>query len=102
MIGPPSATVYLFRGVGLTLEFRSVGNLGGGRSFKGEVDVVLGRPDVRLPYEETEDDKLEAVLVFLGNPGILSGLVDESDEGGELAGDTKDPRSTAPESGGVA
>jgi hypothetical protein len=99
MIAPPSATVYLFLGVGLTLVGRSTGFLGGGMSLDGDIDVLRGRPDEMLPYDDTEDEILDAVL---GRPGMLSGRVEERDEGGELVGDTNAPRSNKPESGGVA
>jgi hypothetical protein len=101
MIDPPSATVYLFLGVGLTLVGRSTGFLGGCMSLGGggDGDALRGRPDEMLPYEDSEDEMLDAVL---GRPGILRGRVDERDEGGELVGDTNAPRSNKPESGGVA
>ena len=57
IMGPPSATVYRFLGVGLTLAGRSPGLLGGGSSLEGETDDMdRGSPDDRLPYDEAEDD----------------------------------------------
>jgi hypothetical protein len=100
-IGPPSATVYRFLGVGLILAGRSAGLLGGGRSLEGDKDdMVRGSPDDdKLPYDDTEDDTF---VVELGSPGIFSGRVEEREEGGEFVGEANAPRSNRPESGGVA
>jgi len=100
IIGPPSATVYRFLGVGLTLAGRSAGLFGSGKSLDCDADdMVPVRPEDTLPYDEAEEDGL---VVVLGSPGIFSGRVEEREEGGECVGEANAPRSGRVESGGVA
>ena len=80
--GPPSATVYLFRGVGLTLEGRFAGARGG-----GSVVIVDGRP-IPSPTELALED------VVAGKPAIDTGLflvAELIEDGGELAGENVPP-----------
>jgi hypothetical protein len=61
--------------------------------------MVVGSPEDMLPYDDADDGGLG--LVF-GSPGIFNGRVVESEEGGEFDGEANVPRSSRPESGGVA
>jgi len=101
MIRPPSATVYRFLGVGLTLEGRGL-ERGGGRFAEGLrpeddglITLLAGEVDRGRP--ETEE---LGVSRPDGRPEYGIGL-EETEEGGELGGE-KWPCATVTVLGGVA
>lgn len=96
MIGPPRATVYLLRGVGLTLDGRFPLDLGGGSPLGGGLIAFAGGDTVRdIPDAEDMEPPDECGMfipspspVPVGRPGMESGRVVElSDGGGECDGE---------------
>jgi hypothetical protein len=93
-IGSPSATVYLFRGVGLMLDGRFAPGFGGGSplgdgllAFTGG-DIARDMPDADEIDEFGTEIPSPRPSPVVGRPAIESGRVAEvSDDGGECDGE---------------
>lgn len=98
VIGPPRATVYLLRGVGLTLDGRSALDLGGGSPLGDGLLVIAGGEIVR-DISDADAKEIEAPdecdmsipspsPTPAGRPAMESGRVAEvRDDGGECEGE---------------